>query len=593
MLRAFTKAILTTTLLAATASAKEKLCALPTASLTTAAAQYPELSSAIDLVRQQAIATWYTDRESAESCANKVKDLVATCDADTRVTLVVYGLPNKDCEAGYSASGINKNANDYKKWVQQLADGVGTRKALYVLEPDAVGLLAAGGCGVANGYADNVKAALEILATNPNADIYMDVGYWALMSDAEAAAIAKTVKELAAGGRLKGIALNTSNYRSNEQISVLCATFQKAYGDNSLHCIADTSRNYNTAPPSAEWCNAKFGGVGHPPTADTGIENLDYYIWIKPAGESDGACDGADHTNDAMVGPAAGAFFKDHFVELWNNGYFVKEQEYPRIGDDAVQERVTTTPETLAPETLTPETLTPETTTEVETPTPTTPSLAPVTQTPVVTTATPTPTPVANEPESDSPVANPSQVTPTLAPTAKPTPVESEDKASPTPVVSIPQTNSVPAAAMESGDVVMDSTPVPTPAKTKKIKKAKKCESGLEPLPEEEELAPAEVKGADTNSTTAPTTNDAREAPGVEIGNAPAQAANTKTDGEDQGSVGGGVMAVVVIAGVVALAIGAVAFRRRAEDRRRANSLRTPVENFGELRATPALVTVL
>jgi cellulase/cellobiase CelA1 len=313
------------------AGSPEPLCSLPTASLVQAAQQYPTLTTAINEVLKNSIAIWYTDNEAASSLQSKLSQLLSHCSSSTRMTIVVYGLPNKDCEAGYSNLGFNKNANDYRNFIQTLANAVGQRKVLYELEPDAVGLVANGGCAVQNNYTANVRTALEVLSKNPNADIYLDVGYWTLQDAASTTKIANAVKQLSTVGRLKGITLNSDNFRPTADMVKSCTNFQNAYGSTKLNCVIDTSRNYNNNPPSTEWCNARFGGIGRLPTASTGYSNIDYFIWIKPAGESDGTCDGSDRSPDAMKGPVAGAFFKEGFISLWNNGIFVKERGFKPI----------------------------------------------------------------------------------------------------------------------------------------------------------------------------------------------------------------------------------------------------------------------
>ncbi|GMF33908.1 unnamed protein product [Phytophthora lilii] len=50
-----------------------------------------------------------------------------------------------------------------------------------------------------------------------------------------------------------------------------------------------------------------------------------------PPGDSDGTC--VDQSADAMRGPAAGEFFNDHFIKLWNQGYFVNQQQMATIYD--------------------------------------------------------------------------------------------------------------------------------------------------------------------------------------------------------------------------------------------------------------------
>ncbi|GAB9472482.1 Endoglucanase a [Globisporangium polare] len=321
----------------------ETLCSLSPISYAGAKQNYPESASAIAELEQHSIATWYSDRNG--DYVATAKQLVTTCPASSRLSVVVYGLPNKDCEARSSAAGSTvTNSEDYKRFIQSLVEIVGDRKALYVLEPDAVGLLAkVGGCGAQAGYRENLLLAIELLSANPNAEIYLDVGYWTLAYPESTARVAQVVKDLAAVGRVKGITLNTSNFRNSAEMSELCSNFQVSIGTNALNCIVDTSRNYNGSP-STEWCNVRIAGIGSPPSSITGFSNLDYFMWIKPPGESDGQCDTGSHTADAMAGPEPGAFFNEGFKLLWNQGYFVKEFGLPMITDGAAVFPATRTP---------------------------------------------------------------------------------------------------------------------------------------------------------------------------------------------------------------------------------------------------------
>ncbi|KAF0682998.1 Aste57867_24915 [Aphanomyces stellatus] len=249
-------------------------------------------------------------------------DLLNQC-KDSIPSIVIYGLPDKDCgDGGFSQGGANKNADMYKAWIQKLVDQVGTREVIYVFEPDAIGLVAANGCGVQKGYLANMKMALGLLASNPNAHIYADVASWA-----DQAGAIKALNDLKSAGNLKGVAINTSNYRGTSELNALCQTYSSATG--GLHCVFDVSRNFNGSPQN-EWCNAKSAGMGAPPTAETGNPLVDYHLWIKVPGESDGECTGRGP--DAAVGPSAGAFFYDGFKSMWNQGYYVKEKKLPVIG---------------------------------------------------------------------------------------------------------------------------------------------------------------------------------------------------------------------------------------------------------------------
>lgn len=317
------------------ATTEDVLCSVPPRSYAAAKQEHADYAFALNELEKRGIASWYSDRETNGQASVLVQEMVDVCDPSTRLSVVVYGLPNKDCEAGYSATNSQvQTAEDYALFIDTLTTIVGTRKVLYVLEPDAVGLIANGGCALESGYTENLLVAIDKLTDgNEHAEIYLDVGFWTLFEPEKAAAVAQVVKELvlAAGrGQVKGITLNTSNYRPTKEMVSLCGKFQDAYNSTELHCIIDTSRNNNEAS-SEEWCNRRGSGIGHPPTSDTGIDYIDYFVWIKPPGESDGECDGVDHTPDAMVGPEAGLFFPDMFELLWNNGYLHQVETMPGI----------------------------------------------------------------------------------------------------------------------------------------------------------------------------------------------------------------------------------------------------------------------
>ncbi|GAB9472477.1 Glycoside hydrolase [Globisporangium polare] len=446
-----------------THAAAEELCSLPPDSYTAAKSSDPNAAFALTELQKHSIATWYSDRNG--DFAATLTSLLSTCSEDKRLSLVVYGLPNKDCEAGYSSGGTIQSADDYAKFLATLTSKVGTRKALYVLEPDAVGLLAKeGGCGESAGYRANLKTAVKALSANPNAEIYLDVGYWTLASDDSLKRVVAVIKELADAGTIKGITINTSNYRSNAELSTLCTNFQVAMGLSTYKCIVDTSRNYNV-PTSTEWCNVKTAGIGHPPTSETGYSNLDYFMWVKPPGESDGTCTDGSHTSDAMQGPAAGKFYDDAFTLLWNQGYFVKELGMAAIGDSVAPTPAPTT--TSAPETPTPSSTSPVQ--QYPTPEPTTTS--PVTITPVGPTPAPTttggdsitgPTPAPTiTGGTESPIAGPTPAPTTSSPTTITPCIPTPAPTTLSPMTVTPDVPT-PAPTTTGGETTTGPTPAPT-----------------------------------------------------------------------------------------------------------------------------------
>lgn len=332
MLRSFRLAVALAASLMATALAGDTLCSIAPSNYKSAKSSFPASKFALDALENYGVSTWYSDRTANGNYAQTASDLVAACADSTRLNVVVYGIPNKDCAAGESQTGSTVTTTaQYVTFLQTLIDAVGSRKVLYILEPDAIGLLAdSTSCGQSAGYLANLKTAIGMLSNNDNAQIYLDVGYWTLEYTSTANTVASIVKELvASGSKVKGISLNTSNYQSSSLLATLCNNFQTAVGSSDLHCIFDTSRNYNGAPSSDEWCNVKSAGVGARPTSDTGISNVDYFLWVKPPGDSDGTC--AGRTSDAMTGPGAGIFSNDIFTAHWNQGIFVKELGYHAI----------------------------------------------------------------------------------------------------------------------------------------------------------------------------------------------------------------------------------------------------------------------
>ncbi|KAE8990129.1 hypothetical protein PR003_g21910 [Phytophthora rubi] len=318
------------------AATAEDLCSITPSSYSNAKTTYPQLASALETVEQYSVAAWYTDRLSDTDRSTVLSSLTSECSEDSRMTIAVYGIPNKDCNAGLSSSGAVQSTSDYQSFLSQLTEAVGDRKVLYIVEPDAVGLLANGGCGESAGYLDNLKIAVAALSANSNAQLYVDVGYWLLADSTNAAAVATIINELSASGTLKGITINTSNYRSTDECTTYCTTFQTAMGSTSLTCIVDTSRN-NNGSPTSDWCNVKTAGIGKPPTSDTGVSNLDYFMWIKPPGESDGVCSDTSYSSESLTGVTAGEFYLEGFTSLWDQGYFVAEQGMSTISNSSSQ----------------------------------------------------------------------------------------------------------------------------------------------------------------------------------------------------------------------------------------------------------------
>jgi endoglucanase len=98
------------------------------------------------------------------------------------------------------------------------------------------------------------------------------------------------------------------------------------------HFVIDTSRNgqgpwiLTTSHPDADaWCNPPDRGLGLRPTANTGNDLIDAYLWIKIPGESDGECSrgpgprGTTSSKWDSVDPTAGQWNPSMVLELVKN----------------------------------------------------------------------------------------------------------------------------------------------------------------------------------------------------------------------------------------------------------------------------------
>jgi len=223
--------------------------------------------------------------------------------------MVLYNLPYRDC-GSHSAGGAG-SVDGYRHWIQGVAAGIGSRRAVVVLEPDGLPMLDK--CLDQRHQAERValvRYAVETLMALPGAAVYIDAGHPAWQP---AAVMAPRLR--AAGIDIAdGFALNVSNYRATPEVMKYGRELSALVGGK--HFIVDTSRNGNGPPegvdPSSEqaWCNPDGRALGTPPTTSTGDPLCDAFLWIKPPGESDGRCN---------KGPAAGMWWPSKALEMARN----------------------------------------------------------------------------------------------------------------------------------------------------------------------------------------------------------------------------------------------------------------------------------
>jgi endoglucanase len=183
--------------------------------------------------------------------------------------LVAYTVQGRDC--GKYSTGGARTPRAYRRWIDAFAQGISTRAAIVILEPDAL----AGLCG--KHRIANLRTATDRLEALPAALVYVDAGH----SNWEpSATMARRLRRVHA----TRFALNVSNFRRTDELV--------AYGSKiGMPFVIDTSRNGRGPWHGKEdWCNPPRRGLGARPTTSTGIAGVDAFLWVKAPGESDGEC---------------------------------------------------------------------------------------------------------------------------------------------------------------------------------------------------------------------------------------------------------------------------------------------------------------
>ncbi|WP_328307895.1 glycoside hydrolase family 6 protein [Streptomyces sp. NBC_00442] len=235
----------------------------------------------------------------------RVRDLTSAADLAGRVpVLVAYNIPHRDC-GGLSQGGAD-DADDYRLWIDAFARGIGERKAVVIVEPDAIAHLVSGCEAAPSAERLSLLAyAVGQLKRGPATKVYLDAGHSGWITDQKQ--LEEPLRE-AGVDKADGFALNVSAFQTNASSAEYGHRLSAALGGK--HFVVDTSRNGNGPYSSSEgdtWCNPPGRALGTPPTADTGDPLIDAYLWIKRPGESDGACRG---------GPSAGQWWPEYALEL-------------------------------------------------------------------------------------------------------------------------------------------------------------------------------------------------------------------------------------------------------------------------------------
>ncbi len=211
--------------------------------------------------------------------------------------MIAYNIPKRDC--GQWSAGGAAQESDYRAWIQGMANGIGNRRAVVILEPDALAQLDCIDDASRTSRLALLSQAVDTLTTNPLTTVYLDAGHpgWhsadTMAARLNAAGVAKA----------RGFSLNVSNFDSTASNVVYGNELSARLSGKKF--VVDTSRNGRGS--NGEWCNPTGRALGLDPTTNTGQPAADAYLWLKRPGESDGNCNG---------GPSAGTWWADYALGL-------------------------------------------------------------------------------------------------------------------------------------------------------------------------------------------------------------------------------------------------------------------------------------
>lgn len=194
---------------------------------------------------------------------------------------VAYNLPLHNCGGSPSVT-----AAAYRSWITSFADGIGTRRAVVILEPDALAEMECLSAADQQVRLDLVKFAVQTFASKGGTYVYIDAGSRGWKSAATMAP-----RLVSAGvASAHGFAVNVANFQFTSESIVFGTQLSALLGGK--HFVVDTGRNGLGPATDGQVCNPSGRALGERPTTATGNALVDAYLWVKTPGESDGTCAG-------------------------------------------------------------------------------------------------------------------------------------------------------------------------------------------------------------------------------------------------------------------------------------------------------------
>lgn len=226
-------------------------------------------------------AVWF-ERGTPSEVKSAVKKTMAEAALVHRVpTLVAYNLPYRDC-AQYSAGGAT-DGTAYKAWIDGFAKGIGSGKAVVILEPDGLGLIPynttifgaeewckptvtdadgnqvpAPGATADERYELLQYAVQTILAKAPSASVYIDGSHSAWLGVAEAAYRIYRAGFKDGVQQVQGFFLNVSNYQPTSDLVQFGTWVSMCLAAGTPGVGPDWMRDATTGAPHFDWCPGQY-----------------------------------------------------------------------------------------------------------------------------------------------------------------------------------------------------------------------------------------------------------------------------------------------------------------------------------------------
>lgn len=256
----------------------------------------PDDAAYMDKIASHPQAQWFTGWSS-----DIRRDVSAAVNAITSAgalpVLVAYNIPQRDC-GKLSAGGTT--VDGYAAWISEFANGLAGRKAVVILEPDALAQLSCLSATDQETRVNLIQYAVQLLRAQGGV-VYLDGGNASWRSAGDQASRLVRANVAAADGFF----LNVANFQYTSTSIAYGKSISSRIGGK--HFLIDTSRNGLGPTSDNAWCNPDGRALGPAPTTSTADAIVDAYLWIKTPGESDGACGAA---------PAAGAWWPDYALGL-------------------------------------------------------------------------------------------------------------------------------------------------------------------------------------------------------------------------------------------------------------------------------------